>query len=666
MTDGPVTGPAGAPGSVPPPPAGSGGPPATPSGLAPAPPAPGPERLTRQQALGVLAAVLLALFVRCFLVVVLAGHPFFSEPVGDAEYYDRWARQIAAGDVVGSQTFLLDPLYPYFLGLVYRVFGRELATARLLQAALGVFGSLLLFGAGRRLAGFRTGLVALVLAAVTQTLAFHDVAPLKEGLAVVAEDAALCFLVAARGRGGLQGLGGFALGIGSLARGNFRLLLPAAAACTGSWRGAGCVLAGGFLALLPAMARNAFVEDFALSTSQTGQTLYIGNNPENPTGRYVRPAFVPVSLIEQEESGFRAEAERRLGRPLRRAEVDAYWRNEALHYIVDHPAAFLERLGKRFLLLANRRDVEDEYDVHYFAEFTPLLGLLLPVGVLFPCAGLGVWLAGRRHPLLTVLLVTYALSLLPFFIFARYRLPLLPPVFLFAAIAVCEAPRLVRTGSRGQVAGAVAVLAGCALVVNAPIEKLWDLGSFETSNSHANVGLLYLRRGDPEAALSELETAFALQPRIVTKPTLAHAAALACIQLKDLARAEGYLQRAVEVDALDYRPCLDLGQLYLLRGEPARAVEACRLAVARAPGESAPYARLARAYAALRRPEEALRVWDEAIGRFPRLVPFRVARMRLLAETGRGEEAAAAAREVLRLDPANAEARRLVEAAPGK
>ena len=45
-----------------------------------------------------------------------ADSPWFDHLVVDPEYYDAWARQIAAGDWLGDRAFYMDPLYPYVLG----------------------------------------------------------------------------------------------------------------------------------------------------------------------------------------------------------------------------------------------------------------------------------------------------------------------------------------------------------------------------------------------------------------------------------------------------------------------------------------------------------------------------------------------------------------------
>ena len=63
--------------------------------------------------------------------------PFFSVLMGDARAYDEWAQRIAAGDWFGNEVFYQAPLYPYFLGAIYAVAGRDLTIVRVCQAALG-------------------------------------------------------------------------------------------------------------------------------------------------------------------------------------------------------------------------------------------------------------------------------------------------------------------------------------------------------------------------------------------------------------------------------------------------------------------------------------------------------------------------------------------------
>src|SRR4029434_6489975 len=50
---------------------------------------------------------------------------FVRVPIMDARYYDGMAQDIARGNLVRGEAFFMGPLYPYFLALVYSVFGRD-------------------------------------------------------------------------------------------------------------------------------------------------------------------------------------------------------------------------------------------------------------------------------------------------------------------------------------------------------------------------------------------------------------------------------------------------------------------------------------------------------------------------------------------------------------
>src|SRR5688500_7495436 len=78
-----------------------------------------------------------ALTVRLIHTWQLRDTPFFDVLLGDANGYDAWAQRLAAGDWIGSDVFYQAPLYPYFLGAVYAIFGRDLLLVRIIQAIIG-------------------------------------------------------------------------------------------------------------------------------------------------------------------------------------------------------------------------------------------------------------------------------------------------------------------------------------------------------------------------------------------------------------------------------------------------------------------------------------------------------------------------------------------------
>ena len=125
-----------------------------------------------------------AFTVRLIHIWQLRDTPFFDILLGDANGYDKWAVRLAAGDWIGSDVFYQAPLYPYFLGVVYAIFGRDLLVVRIIQALVGSASCVLLSLAcarlfsppspGLRWPGKRVGLVAGLALALWAPAIFFD------------------------------------------------------------------------------------------------------------------------------------------------------------------------------------------------------------------------------------------------------------------------------------------------------------------------------------------------------------------------------------------------------------------------------------------------------------------------------------------------------------
>lgn len=113
----------------------------------------------RQFAAPLLGIFALALALRIVYLWQIRDAPYFTLLMGDARSYDAWARRIAAGDWIGSEVFYQAPLYPYFLGIIYRFFGHDLVAVRVVQSILGAAGATLLGHAVWRLFGKQAGIV---------------------------------------------------------------------------------------------------------------------------------------------------------------------------------------------------------------------------------------------------------------------------------------------------------------------------------------------------------------------------------------------------------------------------------------------------------------------------------------------------------------------------
>jgi tetratricopeptide (TPR) repeat protein len=598
-----------------------------------------------------------ALLLRVALVASLEGKPFFYVPIVDSAAYDEWAWRIATQDFWGDRVFYQDPLYPYGLGLFYKVVGRDLLAARLAQAAIGTFGLWMLFEAVRRMAGYGAGLVALAIGAFYKPFAFYDAALLKDFLGVVAVEAALLFMALERRWKWLAF--GAALGLGALVRGNLLLLTLGAAgflAARRQWKPAAGVLAGTLLAVAPCTVRNiAVAGDFVLTTCQLGPNLYTGNNPENTTGRYRPPSFVAVGAPGFEEEGFRAEAERRSRRRLAASEVDAYWRGQAVDYVGDRPGTFLAVTGKRLIMLLSAYEIPDNFDMEFMKRFSWVLRLpLLGFGhALMPLAAAGMvlaWIERRTFALLYVLMAAYAASILAFFMFARYRLPLLPILVVFAAHGLALLPRLRRQGLRAIPKTAAAVLVGALLLAHVP----WPesvVGHRDFRAAHYNLGFYYWQTERPADAAREFEAAAELNAKYLDDAAFAWTLAQAHERAGDEGRAFELYDRTAALDARSPEPAYRVGLIYFHREMYDRAAERLADAVRRDPGFGAAYVPLAEAARRLRRFDAALRHLEAGRSAVPQDWAIRLKRAEIFREVGMWKEALAAAEEALALKP---------------
>ncbi|MCA1586613.1 MAG: glycosyltransferase family 39 protein [Acidobacteria bacterium] len=430
-----------------------------------------------------LAVFVVALTIRLVHLWQMSGTPYFSVLMGDARGYDTWARTIAAGDWIGREVFYQAPLYPYFLGVVYTIFGSEVGAARLAQVVVGSFSCVLLAYAGRWWFSPRLGLAAGMALALYAPAIFFDGIIQKSVLDVFFVCVALALLgflarageAGGGGRGGAAGWStlawvalGIAIGCLSLTRENALVVVgvvgawafvgheppglsaPTAAPAAGPlrrsrrrWRAVALFLLGVSVTLVPVAVRNYAVGGgFYLTTSQFGPNFYIGNNPQ-ADGTYMSLRFGRGSP-EFERVDATEIAERALERPLTPGEVSSYWTNRAWRFITTEPGRWLWLTARKAALLVNATEMIDTESQEAHAEYSWPVRLLQPLahfGVLVPLAVFGVWITWRDRGRLWILYalgLTYAVSTVIFFVFARYRYPLAPVLLLFATAGVAK------------------------------------------------------------------------------------------------------------------------------------------------------------------------------------------------------------------------------------
>ncbi|MFI5314446.1 MAG: tetratricopeptide repeat protein [Myxococcota bacterium] len=651
----------------------------------------------RRQAawLGVFA---LALALRIAYLLEWRDTGLFSTPIGDARSYLEWARAIAGGDWLGREVFYQAPLYPYFLALVLRATGSETWGPRLVQAVLGALACVSLGRAAERFftptIGVATG---IGLALYAPAIYFDGLIqkPVLDGLLLSA------LLLALSGESTPIGVGralaaGALLGLLALSRENALALVPVAALWLAVPRGesraprraaaVGALALGLALVLVPVGLRNeALGGRFLTTTSQLGPNLWIGNHP-GATGRYepLRPGRGSARFEREDARALAAEAE---GRDLSPAEVSDYWKERALAFAGERPGEWLTLFLRKNGLVWHARELPDTEGIEAYSEASPLLRWLrgpFSFGALAPLALVGLlafrsdW---RRIWLLPATALALALSIALFYVFARYRYSLVPPLMPLAAAGASALWRAFSGDSLARNSGVRLALVGlaAAVAVNWPLadgdggalthyatgaalleadrlpEAQAELeravaGAPGFAPARSRLADVLRKRGEPAEALAGYERALALDPRLAD----AHAGrAIALDALGRASEADAEYRRALELDPNHPDANNNSANRALAEGRPTEALALYRRALAARPEDLDIAANYGAALVQLGEDARALEVLDRVLAAAPRHAPARFSRAAALAALGRRDEARADLRALLAQEPAD-------------
>ncbi len=437
----------------------------------------------------------LALVLRLIYIHWLKATPFF-EPLAkglDDGVYHKMAQDISAGNWLGDLPYSAYriPLYPYFLAVIYHFFGVSVGLVHVIQSLFGAFTPVLIYLICKEVfKSQRTALIGGILACFYAPFIFFENLLLGESLSIFLNLSGLLVLLKGLNSEGKTVLklifSGLLFGVSILFRPN--TIIPVCFLAVYVYFALGFLkkrhlkglalsiifLAASFLAVVPVTVKNYCLhKDFLPLSAVGGVNLYIGNNPE-ADGKFHLMKEIGTELNEMIKNS-EVIAQRQLGRALKPSEVSAYWSKKAVNFALSSPGPFLALMAKKTAFFLNNYEFPDILDIGFTSQFMPFLKLdLFGYGMIVVLGFCGIFLSWRqRNPsalLPGVFLAGYTLSVVLFFITARYRLPAAPIFMIFAAFAVHELIDALRFWKSKELMSFAVVALVSGVVVFWPVE----------------------------------------------------------------------------------------------------------------------------------------------------------------------------------------------------
>ena len=283
-----------------------------------------------------------------------------------------------------------------------------------------------------------------------------------------------------------------------------------------AWLAHAAALGAAIAAMIaPAALRNYAVSgEWVAVTSGGGEVFYIAHGPQ-ANGYFAAPPFVGTAGPAQQHAVFRAEAGRRLGREVSRAESSRYWAREAFREALQHPARSARIATVKLSGWLN--DFEAPSDQFYAVtrDEIPWLRALPTFGWVAGLGLLGIALALRSDPARTafplLVLAVHALSFVLTFNFGTFRAGMIPVWLLFAGHGADRIVQLFAARRRAAAAAAALFAAVVTARLVPPAARLRQM-PFEYERAVLEMELAN-EWGDWAAFERHLRRALAMRPR---------------------------------------------------------------------------------------------------------------------------------------------------------
>jgi tetratricopeptide (TPR) repeat protein len=535
---------------------------------------------TKRERWFLLLIVLVSLGLRIGYLIEMSQTLFLTQLRLDELFHRNWAQSIADGNIIGDITFFRAPLYAYWLGLNFALFGTDMIIPRLVQHIAGTLSILLLYFLGRYLFGKRTAFWASLILAIYPPLIYNENKFLFESilLPLLILFFTLWYYSKKNPKPVLIFLLGILMGLICITRPLFLpfIFILGIIAAVSFVKGKEkkfspklgiLFLIGAVLTIAPVTVRNYIVSgDFVLIASQGGLNFYLGNNPSSDGFSATMPG---IAGNRWGNADVEQPVTQQLGRKPTASEIDSYWRSEGIKFIRNSPADFAALIGKKLYYFWNFVEIPNNSSFYLYQEFSYILRYI-PVGfwILGPLGLFGIWIAWRekRGTTITAFIGIYMVLVVLFFACDRFRLPVVPFLSIFAGLTIVRIWELWKAHTQKRL-----IRWGFAIVILFIIVNI-NIAGFQRGNpaaDHFAIGNLELYAGNYSNAISHYEKIPSMNIAI---PDVHLNWGTAEWRLGNLDGAIRQFHKELEYYPNSYDALANIAHLYALTGNPQQSV----------------------------------------------------------------------------------------------
>jgi len=361
--------------------------------------------------------------------------------------YDQLARQAVENKEITSDFFWQQFFYPFFLMIVYSFTNCSVIAVKIIQITLGSITCALVYRLGEKIFDRKAGVLAGCITAFYGPLVFFDGELLAASWATFWAVALLALLIKAAESKNIKFciLLGLCSGISVVTRPNFipflglsyLWLLIVWVRDKVSFDKLVFAMASTIIGLLiitiPVAAKNyQLSKRFSFLPGTGGVNMYIGNNPDFQATS-IRPGRKWENVMElPAEHGVKTKTGAR-----------QFYYNKTFNYIKTQPTHFINGILHKTAEFLSSREMPGNINVYLFRKWSSLHSILtwktgslgFPFGLLLPLAIIGIFFYWRKIPApMGLFLLFYPATIILMHVEARYRMPIIIPSSILAAL----------------------------------------------------------------------------------------------------------------------------------------------------------------------------------------------------------------------------------------